>query len=230
MFRNYFSATENQKGSGGNIGIKLASYNRYGNSVANVIGTSTSTASYEDYPGCAGCVMDHLVYQWYPGTRTENGSAIWLPLVLADPFSRASWMRWGNFDVVTGTRFCGGPVDTGWSTTCNSVSEIPTTDAYGFPNQLPNVGDTQVGQPGFPKSFWNPFPRSYNQTPPGVIPEPTIGPDVTGGHAVAPDLFGSPNYSDQFHLAPEGHARMNTMHASTRLLRSRTLTLGQSCG
>lgn len=86
-------------------------------------------------------------------------------------------MLWANWDAVTNTvRFCGNSSDTGWSTTCGSTSEIPTSLAF-YSNPVPTLGDTGAGQGAMPASFY------YSSKPSwwGSIAWPAIGPDVTGG-------------------------------------------------
>jgi len=95
-----------------------------------------------------------------------------------DPQVTNYLMRWANYDVVTAAvRFCGSSSDTGWSTTCSSTSEIPTT-LPSYSNSLPTLGDTTAGQSAMPASF-------YYATKPaflGSIPWPVAGPDVTSGN------------------------------------------------
>jgi len=57
-----------------------------------------------------------------------------------------------------------------------STSEVPTTDAT-YPNPVPTLGDTGIGQSAMPASFYLSGPPSWWQGEPW----PPIGPDVTGG-------------------------------------------------
>jgi hypothetical protein len=86
-------------------------------------------------------------------------------------------MRWGNYDVITGgVRFCGNSSNTGWSTTCASTSEIPTTLASNS-NSVPTLGDIGAGQSPMPASFYYSSKPSFF----GATPFPVAGPDVTSG-------------------------------------------------
>lgn len=94
-----------------------------------------------------------------------------------DPQTISTLMRWGNYDVVTGVRWCGSSSDTGWSTTCGSASEIPTTLA-SFSNPVPTLGDTGAGQSAMPASFYYTIKPNWF----GSVAWPPIGPEVTGGN------------------------------------------------
>jgi hypothetical protein len=88
-------------------------------------------------------------------------------------------LRWGNYDVVTGAvRWCGNSSDTGWSTTCGSSSEIPTTIS-SYSNAVPSYGDTSAGQSAMPASFYYSSKPSFLSA---SVPWPVAGPDVTGGN------------------------------------------------
>ena len=97
----------------------------------------------------------------------------------ADPATASSLMKWGNWDSATNaTRWCGNSSDTGWATTCGSTSEIPTGYMF-FPNTVPTLGDTGIGQGALPASFYYASKPSWW---PSGKPWPLIGPDVTGGN------------------------------------------------
>jgi len=98
--------------------------------------------------------------------------------VPSDSLVSSTLLRWGNYDVVTAAvRWCGNSSDTGFSTTCGSTSEVPT-GAPTYPNPVPTLGDTGVGQGALPPSFY------LSSKPPwfGSIPFPAVGPDVSGGN------------------------------------------------
>lgn len=119
----------------------------------------------------------------YKDTQTFGSKAIYESGVgygsqPADPLSVSTSLYWGNWDVVTGaTRWCGNPSDIGWTITCASTSEVPTSAAT-YPNAVPTVGDTGAGQPTLPASF------IYSSKPAwfGSVPWPPIGPDVSNGN------------------------------------------------
>jgi hypothetical protein len=97
--------------------------------------------------------------------------------------SAGTGMAWANYDVVTaGVRFCGSSSDSGWSSTCDSLSEIPT-QIPRFAATLPTRGDIAAGQGPLPPSFYGcAFFSRFSHTPWGSVDCPAIGPDVTGGN------------------------------------------------
>lgn len=144
----------------------LASFNgRYHYMIGSVLGTPNFHTDYQDTTQA----NDHLAV--YAISTSVGGNLPYDPNVLA------TLTRWGNYDVVTGAnRFC-ATGHTGFSTTCGSVSEVPTGLSV-FPNSIPTLGDTVAGQSVMPPSF-------YLASKPGwfnSIPWPAIGPDVTGGN------------------------------------------------
>lgn len=87
-------------------------------------------------------------------------------------------LRWGNYDVITGaTRWCGNSSDTGWSGTCSSTSEIPTSLSI-YSNAVPTYGDTSAGQSAMPASFYYASKPTFL----GSAAWPVAGPEVTGGN------------------------------------------------
>jgi len=145
-------------------GIYDAYGDRYGNFVANVVGTPGYTTKYVDQTG-----------NFTPAVAFEFGFPNVFP---ADPLVYSTALMWGNWDVATGTvRFCGNSSDTGWSTTCASTSEVPT-GAAGYPNSVPTKGDTGIGQGALPASFYLSSKPSWF----GSLIWPPIGPDVSSGN------------------------------------------------
>ena len=142
--------------------VGYMSYNRYGNIVGNVLGTAGYQNSYQ---------TNDMAFSIY---NLGNGNGP----VPFDSLVASTSMRWGNYDVVTGTvRWCGNSSDTGWSTVCAGTSEIPT-GINPHPNSLPTLGDTAAGQRAMPPSFYLASkPRWF-----GAAPWPAIGPDVSGGN------------------------------------------------
>jgi len=183
--------------------ITLTAGSRYMNIVGNVLGqpnyhttyqcaavtSSTLCSAFYAVNGKADVVIYSLnyIYNTYSvqysfcnslpaGSCTTTGSGPLAPNDW-DPQVSAYLMRWGNYDVVTGAaRFCGNLNDTGWSGTCGSASEVPTT-LSSYSNQVPSYGDTVAGQPVMPPSFY------YSSEPTflGSIAWPVAGPDVTSG-------------------------------------------------
>ena len=182
-FRNFFTGWEScgngQCGSYAAKDSSLAalddlSYDRYFNSVANVLGTPgvttggyTSSTNEYDLGGATG-------YAYILGSGDQGGAT---PIPL-DGIAVSSAMRWGNYDVVTGVvRWCGNVSDTGWSLTCGSVSEVPWNISL-YANAIPTKGDTGAGQGAMPPSFYLSSQPSWW----GSTPWPAIGPDVSGGN------------------------------------------------
>jgi hypothetical protein len=164
--------------------------NRFTNEIAGVYGSANITTYQVQYGSTFG-----FVYGWDQGSSVIN-----------DPLVMTTSMRWGNYDTVTGAiRYCGNSSSPGWSTTCASTSEIPTTltgnAAFGnnlipsgttFPCSFFLAGFTATTCTPFPSGgtglgwwkvckTWTTFPTvcASTQTP----PLPAIGPDVTGGSA-----------------------------------------------
>jgi Pectate lyase superfamily protein len=138
---------------------------RYAADIANVFGTPGYHTRYFDNTGAFNSGM---IYGQGVGYNSQP----------ADPLVPSTSIKWGNYDVVTGTvRWCGNSSDTGWSTTCASTSEIPTT-APTYPSAVPTLGDTGAGQSAMPASFIYAAKPSWF----GSVPWPPIGPDVSNGN------------------------------------------------
>lgn len=163
LFRNIFTGYELGK-SCSTLAVTLDPYNRYYNFVGNVLGTPGQTVTYQNDPNQQFAVYD---------VGQAHGN------IGADSAVGTTLLRWGNYDNVTGTvRWCGNSSDTGWTTTCQSTSEIPT-GVSSYSNAVPTVGDKGIGQSSLPASF------IYSSTPswwPSGKPWPPIGPDVTNGN------------------------------------------------
>jgi len=112
-----------------------------------------------------------------------------------DPLTISSLMRWGNWDVVTNAvRWCGNSSDPGWSTTCGSISEVPSGfgDTTGSPSIYANPVPSSTTLPN--SFFMNGFTTTTTSSPCGTglswwlnptrgtcEPFPPIGPDVSNG-------------------------------------------------
>lgn len=171
------------------IPITLPSGDRYMNVIGNVMGQSGYHTAYQCIApatcsasaGVSG--KDTMIFEvaytlnTYPVTYTWCSTPACSSTQSYDVQTASYLMRWGNYDVITGTnRFCGNSADTGWSTTCSSMSEVPTSIA-SYSNPVPALGDTAAGQSAMPASFY------YSSKPAflGSTPWPVAGPDVTGG-------------------------------------------------
>ena len=88
-----------------------------------------------------------------------------------DQHVKLKLLRWGNWDSVTNAiRWCGNSFNTGWSTTCNSTSEVPTTLSFA-PNTVPSSETVPTSYYLSAKPAWF-----------GSVTWPPIGPEVTGGN------------------------------------------------
>jgi hypothetical protein len=103
----------------------------------------------------------------HPGTQTNANFTV-APF---DSLVNSTAMFWGNWDAVSAAaRWCGNSSNTGWTTTCGSISEVPSGLSQ-YANPIPS---TQT----LPASFL------YSSKPswwPSGFAWPPIGPDVTGG-------------------------------------------------
>lgn len=146
-------------------------YSRYSAAVGNVVGLAGVSSTYEcnapDQPNCdgfTGGAVFRLGYICHGGAPCSQLSG------LKDGVVKTTLMRWGNWNPITNAvRWCGNSLDTGWSTTCSSTSEIPTTVDYS--NAVPTVET-------LPASFYLADKPSWF----GSIVYPPIGPDVSGGN------------------------------------------------
>jgi hypothetical protein len=120
-----------------------------------------------------------------------------------DLMVESTMLRWGNYDTVTNAvRWCGNSSDPGWSTICNSTSEIPTTGVtYINGNPVPSATT-------LPASFylsgtpsWWVFPNAT------ASPFPAIGPDVAGGTITA----GNSNLGGHAYPNPAANCYFNVM-------------------
>jgi hypothetical protein len=124
-----------------------------------------------------------------------------------DPLVESTLLRWGNYDTVTGAvRWCGNSSDPGWSTTCGSTSEIPTSGvSYISGNSVPSSTT-------LPDSFYLSGQPSWWQFPNASAPSPfpAIGPDVTGGTVTA----GNSSLGGHAYPIPAANCYYNVMGGS----------------
>jgi len=163
LFRNYYIGWEPGKSTQTDAAYSAA-YSRYSHYVGNVMGRSGVATTYQS----AGAA-NNAIFILGAGGDTNA--------VPTDAFVLTSSMRWGNYDTKTAAvRWCGSLSDTGWSTTCASTSEIPSGLSV-YPNIVPTVGDTGIGQSAMPASFYLTSKPAWWNTE----PYPPIGPEVSGG-------------------------------------------------
>jgi len=174
FFRNAFVGTKYQPGPGNiNSTFQFESNNRFMNVVGNVLGGFSGISGYEANLQPSSTCGSTVIYN-LGAAGCNSGST-----VTTDTNVKRTLMRWANWDSVTNaTRFCGNSSDTGWSTTCASTSEVPS-GITNFSNPVPTKGDTGIGQPALPASFYLSSRPSWW---PSAKPWPAIGPDVTGGN------------------------------------------------
>lgn len=139
--------------------IILTAYCRGYNVIGNVLGTAGYHTNYESFPpiSISSGVCDHTVYEigWAGSECGTNGSSG----VLNDTVTRLTLLRWGNYDVVSGS--------VQWN-----VTEIPTSSvSYITGNPVPT---SRI----LPASFYLSAKPSWW----GSMPWPAIGPDVLGGN------------------------------------------------
>jgi hypothetical protein len=188
-YRNYFTGWQTNCGgaacASNSMAVGLQAGSRYWNLVANVSGTAGYHTIYNCVALTSGtCNSSNAVYSLgFTGVGAPNTSLTGFCTTPScgtrsdyDPLTSEYLLRWGNWDDVTNAvRWCGGSSDTGWSTTCSSTSEVPSTLA-SFANAIPTLGDTGAGQGALPVSF------VYSSKPSwwGNHQWPPIGPDVSG--------------------------------------------------
>jgi hypothetical protein len=139
-FRNHYVGWEPGK-TAETSPVNVYAFNRYYNFIGNVLGMSGYHNDYRQGEGTSTSI--------YRFGRGANA-------VPPDSVAAATMLRWGNYDVVTGTvRFEPG--------------EVPSQLAVA-PNPVP-------ASTALPASFYLPGKPSWW----GSVPWPAIGPDVTGG-------------------------------------------------
>jgi len=156
------------------IPLNINANSRYSNIIGNVFGRAGYHDNYQTVStggSTANCATSIYTIGFGGYEHACSNTA-----VSADNLTVTGAMRWGNYDVVTGTvRWCGASGNTGWSTTCASTSEVPTGDS-SYPNSVP-AAET------LPASFYLASqPSAWWGTPWGTPAWPPIGPDVSGGN------------------------------------------------
>jgi hypothetical protein len=200
-FRNYFNGYESNNGTmptDNTEPMHLAAFSRYFNLIGNVLGNPLHHTTYQCLPSaastsqCSDVATGKWTHVYDLGWSGNTHGKIAVGGSPNDLLTASTTMRWGNYDVVTkAVRWCGGSSDTGFSSTCGSASEIPTSDSY-YPNSIPTVGDTGAGMSRLPSSFYNGVIGQFASCGTGISywknpttgtcpPYPPIGPDVSGG-------------------------------------------------
>lgn len=196
LYRNYLTGWQASCGgsacSSQTSAVLLGAGSRYMNLIGNVLGQERYHTAYQCLaaPACTPSnPRDGAVYALQsvggvgntPQIAQVNGYCLQPSCATHgdyDPLVGAYLMRWGNYDVVSGAaRWCGNASDTGWTTVCAGVSEVPTGLA-SYANPVPSYGDTGAKQPAMPASFYYKSKPVFWQGEPW----PAIGPDVNNGN------------------------------------------------
>lgn len=159
-FRNAWNGYQQNNGQNpsSNIGpVILMALNRFFNIVGNVLGTTAISYGYET------------------GTYTiltlgaSESNTYTVPF---DSNVQRTVMLWGNYDTATAAvRWCGNSSNPGWSTTCGSTSEVPSSISQ-YPNAVPSSTTLPASFYLTSKPSWWPSTKAW----------PPIGPDVSGGN------------------------------------------------
>lgn len=178
LFRNFLTGWESCATASTGCGVNTAKdsltnsillyglMGRYQNIVGNVLGTPGYHSTYQYTTLISDQKGVYII-----GNSVSGGVPPYDSSVLSTLF------RWANYDVVTAAvRFCASG-QTGFGTTCGSVSEVPTGLSV-FPQSIPTLGDTVAGQSVMPASFYLSSPPSFW----GSHAWPAIGPDVSSGN------------------------------------------------
>jgi hypothetical protein len=154
LFRNYYMGWEPGKEQQ-TIPVHMYAASRYYNVIGNVLGRSGYHTNYEcaatNATGSCGQADESIFTLGFSDNGGSHGS------YNNDLQTKATLMRWGNYDTVTGTtRFL--------------ASEVPSGLSQ-FANPLPANNNLPASFYLSAKPFWW-----------GTLPWPAIGPDVTGGN------------------------------------------------
>lgn len=185
VFRNLLSSNDPPYPAPGNAqAIGFQGIARFMNAVGNVLGSSILGAYQCTPSGCSGSPI------YYIGAAPAGGQP-------TDNLAFQSSFRWGNWDTVTNaTRWCGNSSNPGWSTTCGSISEVPTSltgNAAPYNNPVPSstalpasffMPTTAHPSGGTGLSWWQVCTNYPTCSTFQTQPFPPIGPDVTGGGPV----------------------------------------------
>jgi hypothetical protein len=212
-FRNQYNGRDPNGGSSGGKSeqtnaVLLYPFNRIWNIVGNVLGTGAYHDTYSCLtPSSAGHCGDNSAEIYSLGY--VDGSSC-TGTCQPDVYVGTGLMKWGNYDTVSNAvRWCGNSGNTGWSTTCGSVSEVPTGLTDGFSNSVPS---TQTLPSSFylnSKPSWWIFPSGNSSTP-----WPGIGPDITGGNITA-GTGTSSTLGGHAYLNPAANCYLNVMSGPT---------------
>jgi hypothetical protein len=197
IFRNRFSgdfpgvSSANEQAT-----IMNQGYERFNSFIGNILGTPGTTLAYENSANVNATVYPTTYNLGWGCGAFETGCS-----VPKDLITISSMMRWGNFDYNTNNvRWCGNSSSPGWSTICNSKTEIPTDNPVPSMTLPPSL--YLYGKPAW-------F---------GSIAWPIIGPDVTGGTDVSGHAGNNPAkacYLNVMKGSADGSGSILTFNATT---------------
>lgn len=216
-FRNLISADDPPYPTSSSVVARMeGGYARFMNDIGNVLG-SGNVSAYLVTANSGGGNPVFSVGAW------ANGPT--------DSLAATTAMRWGNYDTVTkAARWCGNSSDPGWSTTCGSASEVPTSlssNAAPFQNPVPSsttlpasffMPVTAHPSGGTGLSWWAVCTNYPTCSATQSQPFPPIGPDVTSG-----SVIGGYNYAGHAYDIPAAVA-WKTLPIDTTYQSSYTIT------
>lgn len=175
-FRNYWNGRDPAGGSTGGKteqtnAVIMNAYNRYWNLIGNVLGTSGYHTRYQvnpistTDPGNSNNTVVSIFAMGFSGNQGTYYSPI-----PNDMFLATALMRWGNYDVVTGS---------------------PRWNSSEVPSQLSPYGNPLPGSHNLPPSFYLSGRPAWWPTTWGTPSWPANGPDVSAGNI--PNLGGYAN-------------------------------------
>ena len=162
FFRNRIRGYDTPAPGNGTWPYDSMAYNRFDNLVGNVFGTQGIQTIYQLASASEPCENDYrTIFIFGYGGGCVSG----VPKIAFDNLVQSTSIRWGNYDVATGTsRFNCSEVDSAGAVPYSRANPCPVTQ------NLPNSFYLAAQPP-----FWT--------TPFGTPPWPAIGPDITAGLA-----------------------------------------------
>lgn len=174
------------------IPLENQAYSRYTNMVGNVLGAPGYHNNYQG-TGTANCDVSIYCLGWQ---GNSGGGTL-------DSLVKSTIVRWGNYDIVTGTNEGSTNDTTGvrWCTGSRTPATFCTEDERGTAAPLyPGLNSPSQTLPG--SLFLSSRPAWW----PSATPWPPIGPDVTGGNVA--------NYGGHVYSIPARDCYLNVMGGS----------------
>lgn len=172
----------------------VRSLNRFMNYLGNVMGVSSYHSVYKCDWSVSCADEPHTILSFGSGYGGTDGPD-------TDARVSQSAFLWGNWDVATstadttngdqtGTRWCGNASNTGWTTRCGSVSEVPTGIGGTYVQSIPTAET-------LPTSLYKSAKPSFLKS---TDAWPLVGPDVSGGSVTGVGGHVNPNPARQCYL------------------------------